>query len=79
MSKHKRWQDLTGLQKFSIVLLSIVQFALLAAALWDIRQRSADQINGSRQLWTAAVFLNFFGPIAYFIWGRKRQSELAEF
>lgn len=79
MSKHKRWQDLTNLQKLAIVLLSILQFALLAVALWDIQQRSTNQINGSRQLWIAAVFLNFFGPIAYFIWGRKRQPNLAEF
>lgn len=33
MSKHKRWQDLTNLQKLAIVLLSILQFALLAVAL----------------------------------------------
>ena len=72
MSTKKRWQDLTDTQKIAIILLSFIQFVLLGAALWDIRRRSADQINGSKSLWTVAAFVNFIGPIAYFIWGRKR-------
>ena len=72
MSTKKRWQDLTDTQKIAMVLLSLLQIALLMAALQDIHRRSADQINGSKSLWTVAVFVNFIGPIAYFIWGRKR-------
>ncbi|MCL4297515.1 MAG: PLDc N-terminal domain-containing protein [Anaerolineae bacterium] len=71
MSKQKHWQDLTSPQKTAIILLSFFQFALLVAALWDIRQRSAEQINGSKRLWTLAAFVNFVGPLAYFIFGRK--------
>jgi len=72
MSTKKRWQDLTDTQKIAMVLLSLLQIALLMAALRDIHRRSADQINGSKSLWTVAAFVNFIGPIAYFIWGRKR-------
>lgn len=71
MSKHKRWQDMTHSQKIGIILMSLLQFALLGAALRDIRRRPAEQINGSKQLWTLAVFVNFVGPLAYFIFGRK--------
>jgi hypothetical protein len=71
MSKQKRWQDMTNRQKAVIILLSFLQFALLGAALRDIRRRPAEQINGSKQLWTLAVFVNFVGPLAYFIFGRK--------
>jgi hypothetical protein len=70
--KQKRWSDLTSAQRVGIVLLGILQLLLLSASLWDIRQRSADEINGSKQIWTAAVFVNFIGPIAYFLLGRKR-------
>jgi hypothetical protein len=70
--KQKRWSDLTSAQRVGIVLLGILQLLLLSASLWDIRQRSADEINGSKQIWTAAVFVNFIGPIAYFSLGRKR-------
>jgi hypothetical protein len=70
--KQKRWSDLTSAQRIGIVLLGTLQLLLLFASLWDIRQRSADEINGSKQVWTAAVFVNFIGPIAYFLFGRKR-------
>jgi hypothetical protein len=60
------------MQRRGIVLSGLVQFALLAAALLDIRRRPADEINGSKLLWTGLAFVNFVGPIAYFIFGRKR-------
>jgi phospholipase D-like protein len=56
------------------LLRGIIQLALLAAALTDIHRRPAEQINGSKWLWSAAAFINFMGigPIAYFVFGRKR-------
>jgi hypothetical protein len=68
----QRWSDLTEAQKGGLLLLGLVQCGLLAAALLDIRRRSAAEIKGSKRLWTAAVFVNFIGPIAYFVFGRKR-------
>ncbi len=53
-------------------LASVVQVTLLAAALWDISHRPAAGIKGSKKAWTAASFVNFVGPIAYFVFGRKR-------
>ena len=70
----KQWQDLTDRQKRGIVLLGALQITLLAAALIDIRRRPADAINGSKRLWTAVVFINGIGPIAYFVVGRKRPA-----
>jgi hypothetical protein len=69
----KRWQDLTGSQRAGVALMSTIQLLLVAAALWDIRQRPAEKINGNKRLWTAAVFINFFGPIAYFLFGKKSE------
>ena len=71
----KQWQDLTDRQKRGIVvLLGALQMTLLVAALIDIRRRPADAINGSKRLWTAVVFINGIGPIAYFVFGRKRPA-----
>ena len=70
----KQWQDLTDRQKRGIVVLGALQITLLAAALIDIRRRPADAINGSKRLWTAVVFINGIGPIAYFVVGRKRPA-----
>jgi hypothetical protein len=70
--RSKQWRDLTAAQQRGIVLLGALQLTLLAAALIDIRRRPADAINGSKRLWTISVFVNFVGPIAYFVFGRKR-------
>lgn len=67
----KRWSELSRTQKGALLLLSILQFALLAAALWDLRHRPDEAIRGSKRLWTLFAFVNFVGPIAYFWKGRK--------
>jgi hypothetical protein len=74
MPRNKKWSDLTSGQKAPFVLQGIVQFALLAVALVDIHRRPAEEINGSKWVWSAVAFVNFMGigPIAYFIFGRKR-------
>jgi hypothetical protein len=61
------------------MLLGTLQLILLVAALIDIHRRNADAINGSKRVWRLVVFINFIGPIAYFVFGRKRpeQSGLA--
>ena len=71
----KQWQDLTDRQKRGIVVLGVLQLALLAAALIDIRRRPAAEINGCKRLWTIVVFINGIGPIAYFVFGRKRPAS----
>ena len=70
--RQKQWKDLSVAQKRGLVLLGALQLVLLAAALIDIRRRPADAINGSKRLWTAVVFVNYIGPISYFLFGRKR-------
>lgn len=69
---NKQWKDFSTGQKLSIVALGIVQFSLLITALVDIRRRPAEQINGSKRMWTALAFVNYVGPLAYFAFGRKR-------
>lgn len=64
-------RDLTDLQKGDIVLSSAVQVALLAAALVDIYRRPQEEIRGSKPWWTAVSFVNFVGPVSYFLFGRK--------
>jgi hypothetical protein len=70
--KAKNWAELTTTQKIGTVVSGIIQIALLIAALWDLRSRPQEEIRGSKKLWTALVFINWIGPIAYFVVGRKR-------
>jgi len=55
-----------------MVLGGVVQIGLLAAALTDIYRRPQEEIRGNKWLWMAAAFVNFVGPISYFLFGRKR-------
>jgi drug/metabolite transporter (DMT)-like permease len=74
MSRNKKWSELTATEKAPFVLRGIVQFALLAVALVDIHRRPAEEIRGSKWLWRAVALVNFMGigPVAYFLFGRKR-------
>lgn len=74
MGKKKGWDELRATQRVGVVLLGVLQFLLLAAALWDLRRRSADEIRGSKRMWAAVAFVNYVGPIAYFLLGRKKQA-----
>jgi hypothetical protein len=77
MARNKNWRDLSTREKTPLVLRGIVQFALLAAALVDIHRRPAEEINGSKWLWSAVALVNFMGigPIVYFLLGRKRAER----
>lgn len=68
----RQWSDLNENQKTIVLTLISTEIALLLTALIDLRRRPATEINGSKRLWTALAFVTFIGPIAYFVWGRKR-------
>lgn len=54
-----------------IAPLLVVQFILLIVALVDLRKIHAT--NGPKILWVFIIlFVSLFGPIAYFIVGRKQ-------
>lgn len=70
--KCKSSGDLTPQQKRGLSMSGVVQVALLIYALVDIARRPEKEIRGSKGAWAAASFVNFVGPISYFIFGRKR-------
>ena len=68
----KRWADLSSRQRRVIVAGGVVQHSLLAATLIDLRRRPARLVSGDKRLWVAGSFISFVGPVAYFLFGRKR-------
>lgn len=56
----------------------LINLGLMIWTIWDIRHRSDDEINGKRKLWMMAAFAPPIGPIAYFIFGRKRSVQPTE-
>jgi len=69
---NKRWSDPSSAQKGAVVVSGMVQLGLLAAALVEIYRRPAGEIRGRKRLWAAVAFVNYVGPIAYFLFGRRR-------
>ena len=71
MVAKRKWSELSRCSRRLIVVAGVVEGALLVATLIDIKRRPADQINGSKRMWTALAFVNIVGPIAYFAIGRN--------
>jgi phospholipase D-like protein len=72
VDRRKRWNDLSSRQRGSIVAGGVIRVLLAVAALVDLRRRPTDQVRGSKRLWAAATLVNFVGPLAYFVFGRRR-------
>lgn len=70
--ENRSWSQLGPLAKVGVFVLAIFQIGLLAAALVDMSRRPADRIRGPKVLWFPVAFVNFIGPVAYFVVGRKR-------
>ena len=70
--KKQRWSDLSTGQRVGVIALGTLQVALQISALVDIRRRPREQIKGRKATWVAVSFINTFGPLAYFKFGRRR-------
>ena len=74
----RRWSDLSERNRRLLIVAAAVEGALKAAALADMKRRPASEVRGPKRAWAAGVVaVNSFGaaPIAYFIFGRRRNSE----
>jgi hypothetical protein len=70
-NSHRTWRDLGPGARVAVIVGGAVQLGLLGAAQLDIKRRSAEELNGPRWLWISVSFINFVGPIAYFVFGRR--------
>ena len=70
--RRRRWSELSPGEKTAVLILASVQMSLAATAWADLAMRPAASVNGSRARWALVIAVNFFGPIAYFRWGRRR-------
>lgn len=70
----RKWSDLTTAQRAGVLVLGSIQISLAATAWADLATRPAGTVNGSKTRWALIIAINFFGPLAYFRWGRRRLS-----
>jgi hypothetical protein len=70
----RRWHDLGPGARAAVIIGAVIQFGLLGAAQVDIKRRTAEQLNGPRWLWIGVSLINFVGPVAYFLFGRRNST-----
>ena len=71
----KRWNKMPPARRAASIVTVPIQVGLLVAALIDLRRRPAAQVRGKKWLWTLVVFINWVGPISYFLFGRLRPEK----
>ncbi len=67
----KKWSELSNGERSLMVIGSAVQLGLQVVALVDLYRRDQSEIRGKKSWWVALSFVNFLGPIAYLIGGRR--------
>jgi hypothetical protein len=77
MSTKRRWSDLDPRQRRAVLVAGAVQLTLAAAAWTDLARRPAAAVNGPKALWAGVISVNFVGPLAYFLRGRRRTAPPA--
>jgi hypothetical protein len=51
--------------------MAAIQLGLAIVAWVDLAKRPAEKVNGPKVAWAFAIAVNYVGPIAYFIKGRR--------
>lgn len=71
----KRWQALSENAKLGIVGLAAVEITLLVVAQAELLTSDRERVRGKKWLWFFANFVNFFGPISFLVFGRRRSRQ----
>ncbi|WP_102124710.1 PLD nuclease N-terminal domain-containing protein [Deinococcus planocerae] len=66
----RTWQDLSPGQRGAALVAGAVQLMLLIAAQRDLTRRPDDGVRGRKLWWRVVTFVNFVGPISYFLFRR---------
>jgi hypothetical protein len=74
MVARQKWSELSSRNRRLLAVVGVVEVVLLAATLFDLRRRPAEQIRGPKWMWKALAFVNIVGPVAYFLVGRRREA-----
>ncbi|HEU0181443.1 MAG TPA: PLD nuclease N-terminal domain-containing protein [Agromyces mariniharenae] len=74
MATKRSWSDFTPAERTRMVVAASVQLALATAAWVDLAKRPAALVNGPKPLWGVLIAVNFIGPLAYFVFGRRRDA-----
>lgn len=73
MARTKRsFSDLSAPARAGVVAAGVGQVTLALLAFTDLAGRRKEDIRGPKPAWIPVILVNWFGPLAYFAFGRKR-------
>lgn len=61
-------------QRIAVGALAALELSAKVLAARDIQRRPVDQLRGSKLLWRLALLINTFGPLGYFLFGRRKTA-----
>jgi hypothetical protein len=67
----RRWEDLTGIQKFGLVLLALGELVITSVAARDLARRDSSQVRGPKAFWGPVLGFQPLGPLVYLLVGRR--------
>jgi len=67
----KKWSDLTPRQRQAVCVGGALEAVITAVALRDLARRPAEEVRGPKAAWLLSFFVQPFGPISYFLTGRR--------
>lgn len=68
----QRWSDLSPARRTGIVVGALIELALTAGALRDLRRRPTEEVRGPKVVWLLLAFVQPVGPVLYLTVGRRR-------
>jgi hypothetical protein len=75
MRQRTRWADLSPGARAAVVVGGIVELVMTTLALRDLRRRPPRSVRGPKLLWVAGFAVQPFGPLLYFLVGRRPTSD----
>lgn len=67
----QKWSDLRPLTQRVIIVGGVIEVVVTAVALRDISRRADSEVRGSKVAWVSSFVVQPFGPLGYFLFGRR--------
>ena len=68
------FRALSPVKQAAVVALTAGSWWLSGSAELSIQRTPPDRVRGPKLLWRIACLTNTVGPLAYFRWGRRRET-----
>jgi hypothetical protein len=72
----RKWSDLSPAHQRVIIVGGVLEVVVTAVALRDIARRPDSEVRGSKVAWLSSFVVQPFGPLGYFVFGRRRAGLL---